>query len=683
MRISHPILSSIAVLTFITSMSCSRSAQFSAASSLKVPEVKSYTKEFTAASWDSHQVDHTMTAESREELVIQGGGPIEEHFTQRESALHTESFSLPIATDELVATQPQVAKLDILIVVDNSSSMLEEQTNLSQKLQPLLSYVKDVNWQIGVVTTDVVDGCLRSLIKPTDAGYEAKFASAIKAGTAGSYVERGILQAKRSLAGCRGQAPWIREGSSVAILFVSDEDNCSRGGLRCDQAIPTGTDIPQADFLASATAAYLTDYLGSIRTLKTKARIYGLISNPTQPLCTTATNRGEVYTQAITITAGAQGSICDNDYTKTLESVSKDMRELIASEFKLPHAPLDGSVSVFIDGTQQTGGFTVQGTSVTLQKLPTFGSTVKIDYSYATATSASFKLATAPADGSLSLELDGKKLTDSAFNFDGASQTIHLTALPIGKALVASYRAAGDLDGTFTLKMAPDETTIAITVADKSVAADQFSFDATSSQIKLNQIPADGMVIAIKYLPKSALQATFPLKITEEQRISLTVTDKATGEAIPFTADGETIAFTEESIKEGRSLVISYAASGVETNTIDLSRDIMSFDELTVTAAAGETCAREKITTEGTKINIAGCGFKDGEKVTITHKYIASFNKSFLLDDEGLKSAGQVALKITVNGVETEDYTFDKETDTLTMGELNIADVVGVEATYY
>ena len=55
--------------------------------------------------------------------------------------------------------QGEWGMLDLLVVIDNSGSMTEEQANLSTKLQPLLSKIAKSNWQIAVVTTDPADGC--------------------------------------------------------------------------------------------------------------------------------------------------------------------------------------------------------------------------------------------------------------------------------------------------------------------------------------------------------------------------------------------------------------------------------------------------------------------------------------------------------------------------------------------
>ena len=112
--------------------------------------------------------------------------------------------------------------LDILVVIDNSGSMEEEQRNLSSKLLPLLSYVSESDWKIGVVTTDKADGCLRDVIRKNQQNPEFAFASAIRAGTNGSGIEAGIPQAVRAL------SPHVLVDNLVTTQFSSRRLDCFR-----------------------------------------------------------------------------------------------------------------------------------------------------------------------------------------------------------------------------------------------------------------------------------------------------------------------------------------------------------------------------------------------------------------------------------------------------------------------
>jgi hypothetical protein len=59
--------------------------------------------------------------------------------------------------------QDELGLLDVLVVVDDSGSMKEEQVGLSTRLGALMGSVAKSNWQIGVITTDPARPSLRAL----------------------------------------------------------------------------------------------------------------------------------------------------------------------------------------------------------------------------------------------------------------------------------------------------------------------------------------------------------------------------------------------------------------------------------------------------------------------------------------------------------------------------------------
>lgn len=50
------------------------------------------------------------------------------------------------------------SKVDVLFIVDNSGSMLEEQSKLSTALSSFVDSLTDLDWQIGITTTDISGG---------------------------------------------------------------------------------------------------------------------------------------------------------------------------------------------------------------------------------------------------------------------------------------------------------------------------------------------------------------------------------------------------------------------------------------------------------------------------------------------------------------------------------------------
>ena len=261
--------------------------------------------------------------------------------------------------------------LDLQIVVDNSGSMAEEQTNMATKLGALLTAVADSDWRISINSTDPKDGCQRALIKKGDPNSTVAFALAVQAGTKGSSTEQSIFQAVEGLKGACVTEPWVRANSAVAVLFVTDEDNCSKGNCSTIFSTATKTD-----------PSYLVNYLASIRVVGQNARAYGLFWHPSQAqaTCPTGTTQATQLSQLVDLTKGTWGSICDLDYSTTLQKISKDMATVLQSRFILKKMPKDLSVAVWIDGVAVKTGYQIAGNVVTFTEAPTVKTEVKIVY---------------------------------------------------------------------------------------------------------------------------------------------------------------------------------------------------------------------------------------------------------------------------------------------------------------
>lgn len=366
-----------------------------------------------------------------------------------DSLLAYQGIMASTANEELVQKNQASGILDILVVIDSSASMAEEQKNLSVRLGALLSspQILASDWQIGIVTTDPNDlafknpdsKCLRALLKKGDPDLEAKFKTAIEAGVTGDNSERGILNAVRGLkAECLGGKTWLRDSSTVAIVLVSDEDNCSNGSdLAC---------AGQPD----RESKYLTDYVGKIRILGEEARIYGILWAPGVPpaACASGFNRGNIYAEAITVSKGSLGSICDGDYSPTLLNLSRDISSIIRNQFTLKIAPPPGMFSVLIDGNLQTSGYKVVGKTLTFTTPPAVGSKITIAYDRAKFPYVTSKILPADAINVMNVLLDGVTADPAGWSFDPAAHQVNFLSVPAeGVEIRITFQRPGDIAG--------------------------------------------------------------------------------------------------------------------------------------------------------------------------------------------------------------------------------------------
>lgn len=389
--------------------------------------------------------------------------------------------------------QVHFSALDILVVVDNSQSMRDEQENLATKLGPLLSKVEQADWQIKVVTTDQRTGCNGALIKKGESAVAERFERAvIQAGTNGDSAERGIAQAVVGLQ-CPGQE-WVRQGSSIAVLVLTDEDNCHTGVG--DDGVYGCANEP------GRYAEHLLNYLNSIRKIGQDARIYGLLWHPTQTQaqCPTALNRGHEYAKAIEATQGKFGSICDADYTTTLAAISTDVAQTLRYEFELKQEPDNGSLTVLVDGKPWTN-YAVEGKTVRFTQAPPVGAKVEVNYRHGQVGDllTNFKLPKAAVAGTVKVLIDGQEISADEISYDAAAGVVTLAQKPADQAKIEiKYQELIELKNEFNIGLGIDPKTVRVTVNGEAA---QGSYDANSGNVRITPAPPADAKITITYRP--------------------------------------------------------------------------------------------------------------------------------------------------------------------------------------
>ena len=136
---------------------------------------------------------------------------------------------------------------DILIVVDDSGSMGDEQEELASNFEAFVEFIDraETHYHIGVVTTDVdaefaewgeVPGLLEGdphFITPNTPAAADVFRDAVRVGVHGSGFERGFEAARTALGPELLEGPnqgFYRDEALLTLIFVSDEDDQSLEG---------------------------------------------------------------------------------------------------------------------------------------------------------------------------------------------------------------------------------------------------------------------------------------------------------------------------------------------------------------------------------------------------------------------------------------------------------------------
>lgn len=286
--------------------------------------------------------------------------------------------SSPVQVDAFV--QKQVAKVDILWIIDNSGSMNEEQNKVKDNFQKFVDKLVETNtaldYHIGVVTTDTTSpaesGKLinkANLAKPwigrdTCAAPclpAAKFRENAFVGVSGSGDEKGLLAAMLALSkplNAPNGPNWgfLRDDAALFIIILSDEEDSScsptfadRGG--CGSPLGYGSTEYYARFLEGLKGFGRKEFVtfGAIVALSQDS----LPTNPPLVGCRGVDNANNLafyaprYVDVARRTGGLATSICDANYVSALQNLGY-LATGAKTTFLLTRAPYPAAIKVYV-----------------------------------------------------------------------------------------------------------------------------------------------------------------------------------------------------------------------------------------------------------------------------------------------------------------------------------------------
>ena len=428
-------------------------------------------------------------------------------------------------------SQNQSGLIDILVVMDNTGSMSEEQQGLATKIGDLVNQLGAANWQIAVTTMDSKERGLRALIRSADANRVTAFSNAILAGTKGAN-EHGVFKAVEGLnANQPGSSlPWLRQSSNIAVLLVSDEDNCTfdKPGTNSCAADPWGT------------PNYLLNRLTELRPNAGDARVYGIFRKQGVP-CPTALAEAPQYEFAVTQTGGHSGSICDADYGPTLRAISGNLKSILKSRFQLKAIPDPSSLVVKVNGAISSG-YVVKGDVVEFQgsSAPPLGAAISVDYK---TQAVGTNLSSIPLDpqvdlSTLELMVNGQIQNQSSFRINSTSRELTFNSTPAPTSQISLSYRKGELSQLFSipsLSATDSEKDLIgkVSVGNKVLTPQDYRIDAQNMKLSLNQHPSDGQKIKIEGILRRVKLAPQDLAELSKSSRLVSAVLLETGETVP------------------------------------------------------------------------------------------------------------------------------------------------------
>lgn len=520
-------------------------------------------------------------------------------FNQITRSAVTDSFTQGVTQTETFSPS-QLGLLDVLVVLDDSDSMREQRESLGNNLPALLQSVQGTNWRVGVITmsasaediasttlrgntTDTAkngdfsrgtgSGNLRVFLSAQDGQTEAQRVDAFKnavVSSTGNSVERGILQAVVGLSAntsATSNEKFLRPDSNVAVLFVSDDDNCGQNP-GCNNEL-SDDPLYLKGFLTSSTRAN--------RAWGSSARIYGLLwTNECSP------SSGRVGSEYLSLINGAidgsggiMSSLC-SDFEATLKSISDNVKTTLKRKWELKNLPKTNSVKVSVDGVVVgTDKYSVSGKILTLSDALQLQENSVIEVKYtpegSSEPSSAFRLSKKALSESVAVKVNGVDVNSNEYTVSTASPSVlTFTSQPPNSASISvSYKEDTPLTTSFSftsgeVKAGSLKVSVNGTLASSPA---EYSFDATSTPKKITFVnaPPESASVEATFVELGDKILTYPVDLgnvsgvtasrAENPNVSIKVT---------YNATARTVTFQENQFVDGLDVKVSYPIAMVD-----------------------------------------------------------------------------------------------------------------------
>ncbi|MDX9731055.1 MAG: hypothetical protein RBT63_04735 [Bdellovibrionales bacterium] len=305
--------------------------------------------------------------------------------------------------------------VDILIVNDNSGSMLHEQQKMASAFAGFLGQLesRDLNYQIAMTTTDVTGsngGALLSfgssglkVLKNSTPNNVGLFNETIQRSETASGDERGIYAAKLAIEKYRNQ--FMRPTAHLAVIVLSDEDEGSVSEYnKCDGF--SGNGMLSASQVAFNNCGWMKDlelantafrgmpdkFVDSFRSIYPNKTMSWHSIVVSSHACRNEQSMGggtflgqigAAYIKLSQMTGGIVGNICASNYTSQLTDIGYSIGEKVVS---LPFRcrPVGDTYQVLYGGQPASSGtYSADFNAMTLSVNASLAPGTKITLKYA------------------------------------------------------------------------------------------------------------------------------------------------------------------------------------------------------------------------------------------------------------------------------------------------------------
>ena len=272
-------------------------------------------------------------------------------------------------------------QVDILVISDDSSSMSADQKKLGAKFSSFITSLAQIDWHVGVTTTDVsgskaLKGSLAEfastgqyVLTPTTPDAQSLFEKTVVRKGTGSSNEQPLAATTWAVSKAEtDNRGFFRNQTDFVVLVISDEDEMSTGKNK-------NATQPQQ----------VVDYVKGVWGDSKKFSAFGIVIQNGDKKCREEQSDeggtayyGTYVSELARITNGTTMSICEKDYGPALKDIGDRVRKLVHS-FELKNFPMPGSVEVRLVPNADIG-YRVEGKMVIFDHAPSAGTRIEITY---------------------------------------------------------------------------------------------------------------------------------------------------------------------------------------------------------------------------------------------------------------------------------------------------------------
>lgn len=266
--------------------------------------------------------------------------------------------------------------VDVLWVIDNSSSMGQEQARVIAEISAFYSWFVTLNldYHMGVVTSDVVTPTMGGRLQgsplwidSTTANAEAELAEAINVGTDDQGNESGLHASELALSEplLSGEnAGFYRDHARLAVIYLSDEPE-------------------QSEY----DAQHFIDFFTALKPDPSSILISAIVGDQGAGCATVCdgldqtAQPGDKYLEVVSAFSGVFGSICTCDLSPTLDEIGMEAT-LFVRAFPLSETPSDPSrIEVWVDSEASTDWtYDAQDNAIVFGTPPVNGQQIDVQY---------------------------------------------------------------------------------------------------------------------------------------------------------------------------------------------------------------------------------------------------------------------------------------------------------------